>query len=209
MLQYRNSKTSLSNNLFFLIYAREKGYRDLDSSKLLYPQVPEAVKTLTESAESNQKVQIRTWGGLLTHQNYTTPTPSLDSLSLLISSFGNSIEAEIVDKLDQIDEVIKVYYKEDNNFISVKILLTMPTYDFELIDKLLNRVEYPVKDQYKNKLINFEYIPYTKGDQEQSENKNMLQIFNRELQEIIYLSTVTYSYIDPVENFLTIPQWQI
>lgn len=132
-------------------------------------------------------------------KSYATPNYTPLAFSLLTQN--NSLETTIVGKLEKIDKVKKVYMDEDEQFTDIKIILEMNTYDYDLVDKILKEVEFPIKDEFKNKLIDFEYLPFIeKEDDDIYNGTNWKLIFSRNISEIVFSPNNDFNYEKPLNN---------
>ena len=160
--------------------------------------------SILSKSESSQKIEHGSWF-IVESKKYVTPTITPLSLSLTVQS--NSLEAVIVNKLENISKVQKIYIRDLDTLISVRVLLEMETYDYELMDKILNEAEFPIKDMFSTKLFDFEYIPYEQGsDDNLIETFNQKLIFDRGVNNLLSTFHVSYTFEDPIEK---IPQVEV
>ncbi|MBI2613979.1 MAG: hypothetical protein HYW62_04380 [Candidatus Levybacteria bacterium] len=166
-----------------------------------FPSITTAENVLDFAAESQKENAINKTIDFIPclvseAKNYAAPNYIPFGFSLLTQN--NSLETVVVSKLEKIDKVKKIYLDEQSQFADIKIFLEMPTYDYDLINKILNEIEFPIKDTFKNKLIDFEYLPFTEEDK--SIDTGWKLIFNRDVNEMIFNPYSDFSYEDPLNN---------
>lgn len=72
---------------------------------------------------------------------------------------ADNLELETVFKLKQFDQVKSIYIDEIDNIITMRVLIEIDQYEYDLMNEIFNKAEFPLKDKYeKNKLIHFQYI---------------------------------------------------
>ncbi len=158
-------------------------------------------KNVNKNNQTIQPINYKPWF-VTNRRNYITPNYTPIGYEI---SKDESLELNLISRLQKFDKVERIYLNNIENFIQVKVLIEMETYDYELINKLINDVEFTIKDSYKNKLIDFEYIPNL-PDQEPDIYSSLKLIFNKKVNEAMLRSTITFSYENPFEN---IPQVNI
>lgn len=117
---------------------------------------------------------------------FISATPSEETMKQMIK-----------DKYGKFEKVRKVYVSEEKEITLVKVILEMETYDYNLMDEIFNEAEFPIKDQFRNKLIDFEYLNLNT-----EEEQNISQDY-----ELIYRDSEKQTYssmiFDVGENPLT------
>ncbi len=106
---------------------------------------------------------------------------SLDALEFLRTQNPNlSVDSFVATKALNYSKIQKVYTFDKGNSVSIKVFLEMPTYDYRLIRQLLEEVEFPLKDFFRDRLIFVEYIPVFKGN---IEPKEMRLVYDRQAND--------------------------
>ena len=143
------------NNLYYLVVSKiSSGFIVNDSSIITPPKLLE----IQENTQTEIDVTL-TPSLTLNTKSYT---PNLTSQSLFLSysvSSKESLEQTILSKFQRIEEVEKIYILFNGNLVLVKIVLDMPTYGYDLMQRIFTEAEFPIKDSYLDKIIDFEYLP--------------------------------------------------
>lgn len=129
-------------------------------------------------------------------KSYVIPTYTPLAYSLLTNDY--SLETIAVSKLEKIVEVTKIYLDDQEQIADIKVFINMNTYDYDLIDKIQNEVEFPIKDLFKNKLIDIEYLPSIEDDSAFEDTRWKL-IFNRNINNLVFDQDI-YGYENPLTN---------
>lgn len=95
----------------------------------------------------------------------------LANLNAVVPSERELLELAIVLKFKNLPKIISVYINQREDFISIKVLLNTKTYDYELMDNIFRKVEFPLQDMFEDLLIDFNYIPSPNGEGEELINK--------------------------------------
>ncbi len=83
---------------------------------------------------------------------------------------SNNLELETIIKFKQFSEVTDIYFKESDQIITVRVLIDLAQYDYDLMNEIFNRAEFPLKDKFeKDRLIDFQYL-YVSQQSEQIEH---------------------------------------
>lgn len=168
---------------------------DIVNNFYIYFDIDRNVK----NSEATQNINYRPWF-VTDRRSYITPNNTPIGYALLTQrSKDDSLELNLINRLQQFDKVERIYLSHNENLIQVKVLVQMETYDYKLMDKLINDVEFPIKDSYKSKLIDFEYIPNLPNQEPDIYSSSKL-IYNKKANEVVFGSTITFSYENPLEN---------
>lgn len=128
-------------------------------------------------------------------------TPSHRSAYALASiSVDRTLEQLIVSYAQHIKEIVKIYVSEMNMITSVSVVIKMNEYDYDLMSKIFEKFEFPVKDMFVNKLIDFDYISLADLVNKNSLKSSIL-IYNKELNDIKYDLLSTFDIYKPEANF--------
>lgn len=104
------------------------------------------------------------WQSRMETQNlrrFATSYEEIPDIRLIYSSYFdvNSLELEAVAKLLRFGQVTDVYFDESPDIITIRAILDLEVYNYDLMTSIFESVEFPLKDKYENdKLINFEYV---------------------------------------------------
>lgn len=136
-----------------------------------------------------------------------TIAPSYECAHALVAISPNrSLEQLIVSRAQNINEIAKVYFFEKDMLVSIFVVLNMNQYDYDLMNRIFEDLEFPIKDLFKNKLISFNYLSV-----DDSLNKKSYEfinlIYNKELNNI--KSTFHESFDFYTEQKNNIPEIKI
>jgi len=74
------------------------------------------------------------------------------------TEIDNAIELRVIILSKEIDEISKIYFEEINNFITMNFVLNTESYNHDLMKKIFNEIELPIRNNLKvDKLIEFNY----------------------------------------------------
>jgi hypothetical protein len=137
-------------------------------------------------------------------RNYVTSSLLQQNNALNIADIivdNQSLETNIVNKFKKFKETLKIYICHNNDLTIVKILLAKQHYDYELMDKIFNEAEFPIKDTFQDKLIDFEYIPFSSAYHRLINSDLDKLIFDRKMDDVLMSKGERlYSYNDYSEN---------
>lgn len=72
---------------------------------------------------------------------------------------SDNFELETIIKLKRFDEITNIYIQESEDVITTRVLINLEKYDYSLMEKIFNTVEFPLKDKFETeKMIDFQYI---------------------------------------------------
>ena len=151
--------------------------------------------------QANQYINYKSWFET-DERNYVTPNYTPLAYALLTTAKDDSLEMNLIHKFQKFDRVLRIYLTEYNNFIQIKVLLDMEIYDYELMDKLINDAEFSIKDSFRNKLIDFEYVPVLSNQKIEVANISTQLIYDKDTNEAVFEATYSFSYENPFENVL-------
>lgn len=119
---------------------------------------------------------------LFSEEQYITIPSHRYAYALASLSIDRTLEQLIVSYAQKIKEIKKIYVSEMNMLTSVSIVIKMDYYDYDLMNKIFERFEFPVKDMFASKLIDFNYVP--EADLINTPLKRSILIYNNELIDI-------------------------
>lgn len=169
--------SALSNNFY---------HQETASPQIYFEQVGLEVKPFSSCYESNPSLSITPHEQIINRLITPTLSKSYSTSNIIGPRFvlvstpskteEEQIEREIARVFERIVQIFKIYIYHDAEITNVKVLINFDHYDYDLMDKIFNEAEFPIKDLFTDKLIHFEYIPIG------SEQK----FINPELEKLIY-----------------------
>ncbi len=111
--------------------------------------------------------------------------PSQHESMMLTSLTISDEESYVVNKLKRFEEIKEVYINHNKKDLTlIKIKIEMENYNYDLMRKIFEEAEFPVKDNFPKQLFDFKYIPIT-NDNNDLININLdKQIYNKQADEI-------------------------
>ncbi len=207
--------TSKLNDTYLLASLQRKFIDEENAS----PGASIEVKSINASCEESALISLGTQSEQQMNQViYFTASPPQSYLAFnqplqdftLMSDYPTTpeeqLELKIARRLKNFEQIREIYISHNEELTTVKVILDVEHYNYNLMDKIFNEAEFPVKDSFSEKLISFEYIPYYPESNNLINPQEDRLIFTRAIQENLSVkkreeSTEFNDYLHPAKSF--------
>lgn len=207
--------SELSNNIYLLASLQRRFIDEENASPGTFIEVKsinaprEEPVFISLGTQSEQPVNQITWFTSSLPQSYLAFNQPLQDFALMSDysvTLEEQLELEIARKLKNFEQVREIYIRHNEELTIVKVILDVEHYDYNLMDRIFNKAEFPIKDSFLEKLISFEYIPYYPESNNLINPKEDKLMFNKVVQENLSVkkgedSTEFDDYLTPEKSF--------
>lgn len=178
------------SEIFFLASLQNKFLNQQNTSPGTFVEIKPWYKKplfLSPDTQSEHSINQIAWFTTVPSENYSIPDKLSQNVTLAsayIATEEQRLELSVVQKFKKINQVKKIYINYSQELTTVKIILDTDFYNYDLMEKILNEAEVPIRNIFLERLVDFEYIPiYPKTNHLVNTQADKL-IFNKKTHEV-------------------------